>query len=50
MIGGARQSEANRREAEQERVSEQERKHLEKRDNYERAFQACIEGRGYTVK
>jgi len=64
VIGGVKQSNENRREIaaqnqaqyqaqtqaqSQARTAEQE-KYLQQRDRYERALEACLEGRGYTIK
>ena len=52
LLGGARQ--ANRRQqdkrARQEWEQQQAREYATKRNTYNRAFSACMEGRGYTVK
>ena len=52
LIGGARQSSHNR-QVEQERAQweqQQAAQYSQSRNNYNRAYSACLEGRGYTVK
>ncbi len=51
-LGGVRSSRQNRR-AEQERKQweqEQANAYMQGRNSYNRAYSACLEGRGYTVK
>lgn len=60
VIGGAKQSAENRREIAAEKQAQaqaqsqpptgEQRKYQQDRDRYERAFEACVEGRGYTIK
>ncbi|TAL15510.1 glycine zipper 2TM domain-containing protein [bacterium] len=50
VVGSESQKSENQREAERQRLSEQARTEDEKRDKYERAFSACLEGRGYIIK
>lgn len=52
LIGGVRQSSANR-ETERQQQEWQQREsanYSNNRNNYNRAYSACLEGRGYTVK
>lgn len=52
LLGGVRQHQHNTRE--QQKVDDWERREASKysnnRNNYNRAYAACLEGRGYTVK
>lgn len=52
LLGGVRQHQHNSRE--QQRVDDWERQeasnYANNRNNYNRAYAACLEGRGYTVK
>ncbi len=52
LIGGMRRrSQArNQQQAEQQWAEEQATSYQQKRGTYDRAFGACLEGRGYTVK
>lgn len=52
FIGGMRQSSRNRQAEQQRKQWEQEEaaKYANKRDTYNRAYAACLEGRNYTVK
>jgi hypothetical protein len=52
LIGGVRQSSSNRqREQQQQQWAQQESaSYANNRNNYNRAYAACLEGRGYTVK
>ena len=52
LIGGARQSSKNMQVEQQQQQWEQQEvaNYNNKRDNYNRAYSACLEGRGYTVK
>jgi len=51
-IGGIRSSRQKRQEenAQQQWQQEQSAQYAQKRDAYNRAYAACLEGRGYTVK
>ena len=52
LIGGVRQSSNNSR-VEQDRSQwerDQANQYAQRRNNYNRAYSACLEGRGYTVK
>jgi len=52
LVGGARQSSSNKK-AEQERQQWEQQKsanYANNRNNYNRAYAACLEGRGYSVK
>jgi predicted lipid-binding transport protein (Tim44 family) len=51
-LGGVRSSSQNRQaeQAQQQREQEQAAQYQQKRNNYNRAYSACLEGRGYTVK
>jgi hypothetical protein len=40
----------NQQQAEQEWAQEQTAQYAQRRDGYNRAYDACLEGRGYTVK
>jgi hypothetical protein len=52
VIGGMRRSNQRDREekARQQWEQEQASAYLQKRNTYNRAYSACLEGRGYTVK
>jgi hypothetical protein len=52
VIGGARSQEQKRQQAqaEQQWAEEQAAQYAHKRNSYNRAYGACLEGRGYTVK
>jgi hypothetical protein len=52
MIGGMRRRDQRRRQqqAEQQWAQEQATAYTQKRDTYNRAYSACLEGKGYTVK
>jgi hypothetical protein len=52
VLGGARQSRQNRQDqqARQEWEQQQANEYAAKRNTYNRAFGACIESKGYTVK
>jgi hypothetical protein len=52
LIGGVRQSSSNRQtEQQQQQWAQQESaSYANNRNNYNRAYSACLEGRGYTVK
>ena len=52
LIGGVRQSSKNSQVDQQQQQWEQQEvaNYNNKRDNYNRAYSACLEGRGYTVK
>lgn len=52
LIGGVRQSSRNRQvEQERQQWEQQEAsRYANNRNNYNRAYSACLEGRGYTVK
>ena len=52
VIGGVRRSDQNRRQTQERQNWEQEqaRQYAENRNRYNRAFAACMEGRGYTVR
>lgn len=52
LVGGARQSSSNKK-AEQERQQWEQKEtanYANNRNNYNRAYAACLEGRGYSVK
>ena len=52
LVGGARQGSANRKQ-EQERAQWEQREaenYAANRSKYNRAYAACLEGRGYSVK
>lgn len=51
-LGGLRSSSQNRQSEQAQKQWEQEQlaQYQQKRNNYNRAFGACMEGRGYTVK
>ena len=52
VLGGARQSQQNRQdqEARQQWEQQQANEYAQKRNTYNRAFSACMESKGYTVK
>ena len=52
LVGGMRRSSQNRSEAQAQAQWEQEQAQIyaQNRNNYNRAFAACLEGRGYTVR
>ncbi len=52
MVGGMRRADQNRQQAaaEQQWAEQQAAEYNQKRTNYNRAYGACLEGRGYTVK
>ena len=52
LIGGVRQSSQNRQTEQNRQQWEQQEssKYANNRNNYNRAYSACLEGRGYTVK
>ena len=52
VLGGARQSRQNRQDqqARQEWEQQQASEYAQKRNTYNRAFSACMESKGYTVK
>ena len=52
LFGGARQASSNKKVDQQQQQWEQQEvaNYNNKRDNYNRAYSACLEGRGYTVK
>ena len=52
LIGGARQSSRNREmeRKEQEWAQRESANYANNRNNYNRAYSACLSGRGYTVK
>lgn len=52
LIGGVRQSSSNRQtEQQQQQWAQQESaSYANNRNNYNRAYSACLEGRGYTVR
>lgn len=52
LIGGARRSEQKQREEHNRRQWEQRetQTYSQNRNNYNRAYAACLEGRGYTVR
>lgn len=52
LIGGVRQSSANNKTAEKTQQWEQREagNYANNRDRYNRAYAACLEGKGYTVK
>jgi hypothetical protein len=51
-VGGMRRQDQKRREAAatQQWEQEQQRTYAEKRDRYDRAYAACLEGKNYTVR
>ncbi|MDJ0828969.1 MAG: hypothetical protein QNI92_03895 [Desulfobacterales bacterium] len=52
LIGGARRSDQRTREEQRRKQWEQEQvaQYTRNRNNYNRAYSACLEGRGYTVR
>jgi hypothetical protein len=52
MIGGMRRRDqvAREQQAEQQWAQEQAANYAANRDKYNRAYGACLEGKGYTVK
>lgn len=52
LIGGMRRHDQKRREqqAQEQWARQQAAQYSQQRNNYNRAFAACLEGRGYTVK
>jgi len=52
LIGGVRQSSSNRQVEQNRQQWEQQEssRYANNRNNYNRAYSACLEGRGYTVK
>jgi hypothetical protein len=52
LIGGMRRNDQQRQQqqAEQQWANEQTANYANQRNNYNRAYSACLEGRGYTVK
>ncbi|MGD9332194.1 MAG: YMGG-like glycine zipper-containing protein [Desulfobacterales bacterium] len=52
LLGGMRRSDQRRREEHNQQQWEQEqaRQYTQKRSTYNRAYSACLEGKGYTVK
>lgn len=52
LVGGARRQDQKRQQqqAEQQWAQEQAATYQKNRDSYNRAYGACLEGRGYTVK
>ena len=52
LIGGVRQSSANRKteQKQQEWAQRESSQYANSRSSYNRAYAACLEGRGYTVK
>lgn len=52
LIGGVRQSSHNTKvdQSQQQWEQQEASKHANQRNNYNRAYSACLEGRGYTVK
>ena len=52
LIGGMRRQDQKRKQeqAQQQWAQEQAAQYQKKRNNYNRAYSACLEGRGYTVK
>lgn len=51
-IGGIRRQDQKKREeqAQQQWAEDQAAQYAHRRNNYDRAYRACLEGRGYTVK
>ena len=51
-VGGMRSSRQNRQADQQQQQWEQQQanQYMQKRNNYDRAYSACLEGKGYTVK
>ena len=52
LIGGVRQSSQNTKvdQSQQQWEQQEASKYANERNNYNRAYSACLEGRGYTVK
>lgn len=52
VVGGIRRSDQKRREQQRRQQWEQEetQKYMRSRSDYNRAYSACLEGRGYSVK
>jgi hypothetical protein len=52
LIGGMRRNDQRRREANNQQQWEQQQaqQYSQKRNTYNRAYSACLEGKGYTVK
>jgi hypothetical protein len=52
LIGGMRRQDQKRQQAqaEQQWAEEQSAQYAQRRSSYNRAYAACLEGRGYTVK
>jgi hypothetical protein len=52
VMGGMRRADHNRKQAQQQQQWEQEQaaQYQQGRNNYNRAYAACMEGRGYTVR
>ena len=52
LVGGMRRSDPKRREpaAQQQWEQEQAAQYTQARSNYNRAYAACLEGRGYAVR
>jgi hypothetical protein len=52
VMGGMRRADQNRKQAQQQQQWEQEQaaQYQQGRNNYNRAYAACMEGRGYTVR
>ncbi|HHH43704.1 MAG TPA: hypothetical protein ENK49_06165 [Gammaproteobacteria bacterium] len=52
LLGGARRSEQKQRETHKQQQWEQRevQNYAQNRNNYNRAYAACLEGRGYTVR
>lgn len=52
LIGGMRRNDQNRRQASNQQQWEQQQaqQNSQKRSTYNRAYSACLEGKGYTVK
>jgi len=51
-VGGMRSSRQNRQADQQQKQWEQQQanQYMQQRNNYNRAYSACLEGKGYTVK
>lgn len=51
-VGGMRSSRQNRQADQQQKQWEQQQanQYMQQRNNYNRAYSACLEGRGYTVR
>lgn len=52
LFGGMRRQDQRKREeqAQQQWAEDQAAQYAHRRNNYDRAYRACLEGRGYTVK